>query len=107
MPTADPHGEMEAHHVAGVDPEWRCVNCGMLAPGRIASCDCATDCVYDRRTRRFDVKSYSEAETTCDACGGTGRKLVAVDPAPFGKLNVPNPDFLHEVFSDYEATRKR
>lgn len=24
MPTADPHGEMEAHHAAGVDPEWRC-----------------------------------------------------------------------------------
>ena len=26
----------------------------------------------------------------------------AVDPAPFGRLNVPNPDFLHQELTSYD-----
>jgi hypothetical protein len=47
-------------------------------------------------------------QTTCRKCWGTGQReqMVAVDPAPFGKLNVPNPDFLHEELASYEASLK-
>lgn len=33
-------------------------------------------------------------------------KHLKVDPEPFGKLNVPNPDFLHEELASYEASLK-
>ncbi len=38
--------------------EWRCAGCGVLAPERVAPCDCPTHCVYDRKTQRSEWKVW-------------------------------------------------
>lgn len=42
--------------MADDDIPWKCSGCGVVTPGRVRQCECATNCVFTRDPYRSELK---------------------------------------------------